>query len=170
MRQLDPHWRVKAILWLALVGDPSSNKSATINAAVAPVRHVEAQWRREYAQAKHAEAVAEQTAEDAEAEDADSVWDKPEPRVRRHTVNDVTVEALQKVLSENPDGVLYLNDELAGLFGSMDAYRQRAGKDRPFWLQAKEGGSYTVDRATRCLSQIRQPRFWAASSPTRSSG
>jgi Protein of unknown function (DUF3987) len=44
--------------------------------------------------------------------------------------------------------VLYLNDELSGLFGSMDAYRARAGKDRPFWLQAKEGGPYTVNRKT----------------------
>jgi Protein of unknown function (DUF3987)/RepB DNA-primase from phage plasmid len=153
MRQFDPHWKVKAILWLALVGDPSSNKSATINAAVAPVRHVEAGWRRDYARAKRAEAAAEQKAAEgdgaAAAENADDVWDKSEPRFRRQTVNDVTVEALQKVLSENPDGVLYLNDELASLFGSMDAYRQRAGKDRPFWLQAKEGGPYTVDRATK---------------------
>jgi len=28
----------------------------------------------------------------------------------------------------------------------MDAYRAKAGKDRPLWLQAKEGGPYTVDR------------------------
>jgi hypothetical protein len=37
-------------------------------------------------------------------------------------------------------------DELAALFGSMDAYRAKGGKDRPFWLQAKEGAVSTIDR------------------------
>jgi hypothetical protein len=53
-----------------------------------------------------------------------------------------------EILSKNPSGLLLYSDELAGHFGSMDAYHQRTGKDRPFWLQAKEGNRYTVDRKT----------------------
>jgi hypothetical protein len=67
----------------------------------------------------------------------------------RKIVQDATTEKLCLILSENPDGALYISDELAALFGSMDAYRAKAGKDRPFWLQAKEGAPFTVDRMSR---------------------
>jgi Protein of unknown function (DUF3987) len=52
------------------------------------------------------------------------------------------------MLAENPSGLLYYIDELAGLIGSMDAYRNKGGKDRPFWLMAKEGGSHVINRKT----------------------
>src|SRR5262249_42321855 len=53
MRQKDPHWTVKPILWTAIIGDSGSNKSATLDAAMIPLEEVEALWRREYAIAKH---------------------------------------------------------------------------------------------------------------------
>jgi len=59
-----------------------------------------------------------------------------------------TTEALAVALSENPEGLLYHADELAGWLGGMDAYRAKGGKDRPFWLQAKEGGPLTINRKT----------------------
>ena len=42
-------------------------------------------------------------------------------------------------------------DELSGWFGSMDKYSGARGaqKDRAFWLQTYNGGSYTVSRITR---------------------
>jgi hypothetical protein len=66
--------------------------------------------------------------------------------MRRKVVQDATTEKLCEILSQNSDGLLYAADELAGLFGGMDAYRPKAGKDHPFWLQAKEGSPWTVDR------------------------
>ena len=42
--------------------------------------------------------------------------------------------------------MLYHADELAGWLAGMDAYRAKGGKDRAFWLQAKEGGDFTVNR------------------------
>jgi hypothetical protein len=66
-------------------------------------------------------------------------------------VNDITAEALGEKLFDNPDGLLCSCDELAGWAGSMDAYRpgKAVSKDQGFWLSAKGGGSYTVDRVTR---------------------
>jgi Protein of unknown function (DUF3987) len=44
-----------------------------------------------------------------------------------------------------------LADELSGWFGSMDKYNSGRGaaKDRGFWLQSWNGGSYAVNRVTR---------------------
>jgi Protein of unknown function (DUF3987) len=70
------------------------------------------------------------------------------PHCRRKIIKNATVEATAQLLSENPDGLLYHCDELASLFGGMDAYKARRGADRPFWLEAKEGKPYSVDRKT----------------------
>src|SRR6266545_2401229 len=67
------------------------------------------------------------------------------PRLRK-IVNDVTTEAVVSTLADNPAGILVHSDELTGWLNGMDAYRNRGGKDMPFWLQAKDGGSYTVIR------------------------
>jgi hypothetical protein len=67
---------------------------------------------------------------------------------RRKIVRDATTEAIGLLLAENHDGLIYYADELASWLGNMDAYRAKAGKDRPFWLEAKDGGAYTIDRKT----------------------
>jgi hypothetical protein len=67
---------------------------------------------------------------------------------RQKIVNDTTIEALGHILAEQPSGVICYVDELAGLIGSMDAYRAKAGKDRSFWLEAKEGKPRNINRAT----------------------
>ena len=69
-----------------------------------------------------------------------------EPVMRRKVVQDATTEQLAVILSQNSDGLLFMMDELSGFFGSMDLYRAKGGKDRPFWLQAKDGGVSIVDR------------------------
>ena len=64
---------------------------------------------------------------------------------------DTTIEAAQEILKDSPSGVLCYQDELSGFFGSMDKYSGARGaqKDRAFWLQTYNGGSYTVSRITR---------------------
>ena len=69
-----------------------------------------------------------------------------EPTLPQKIVNDTTTEALIDVLVANPAGLLCVAEELAGWIGGMDAYKARAGKDRAIWLQAKDGGAYTVNR------------------------
>jgi uncharacterized protein DUF3987/bifunctional DNA primase/polymerase-like protein/primase-like protein len=180
MRQNDPEWLVKAILWTMIIGAPGSNKSATISSAVAPARKVEAAWQRSHAadlrayealkaaqKERNGKRKTDDAAEIAKTEAATSiageavssqtiaedifagvpVLESP-PRFRQKIANDATTEALAEMLADNPDGIFYVADELAGLFGSMDIYRPKGGKDRPFWLQAKDGGAYTVNRKT----------------------
>jgi hypothetical protein len=86
---------------------------------------------------------------DGPAETVQPDFDDPEPVFRRKLVEDATTEKLADLLKSNPDGLLYFNDELAGLFGGMDAYRAKAGKDRPTWLKFKDGAAVVVDRMGR---------------------
>jgi Protein of unknown function (DUF3987) len=69
---------------------------------------------------------------------------------------DVTIEHVQEVMRDSPDGILVFHDELAGWFGSMDKYNASAGAsaNRAFWLQAFNGKPYTWGRITRGSGHI----------------
>jgi Protein of unknown function (DUF3987) len=62
-------------------------------------------------------------------------------------VSDVTIERLAVLLQVRPQGMLLLSDELAGLFLNMSRYS--GGQDNEFWLEAWNGGAYTVERMGR---------------------
>ena len=73
------------------------------------------------------------------------------PKQVRLRIEDATVEAVQGVLLDSPEGVLCIQDELSGFFGRMDAYSgaRGASKDRAFWLTSFNGGDYNVLRVAR---------------------
>ena len=164
MRQHDPDWKVKPILWTAIIGEPGTNKTAIVGYATRAAISIETKWAKEYAAEQHeydrmvlskhkSTKGAKDTAAKAETSEP-PLSNSPEdwlevarvPTMRRKIVRDATTEKLCEILSQNGDGLLFSADELAGLFGGMDAYRVKAGKDEPLWLQAKDGGPYTVDR------------------------
>jgi Protein of unknown function (DUF3987) len=162
MRQHDTGWTVRPVLWMGLFGPPGSNKSATLKYAMTPISEIESDAARRYAHekraydAKHPPASKTSKAEtvlasEGLAETVQPEFDEPtpEPTFRRKLVEDATTEKLVALLDKNPDGLLYFGDELAGLFGGMDAYRAKAGKDRPIWLKFKDGAPVTVDRMGR---------------------
>ena len=62
-------------------------------------------------------------------------------------VSDCTIERLAVLLQARPQGMLMLSDELASLFLNMSRYS--GGQDNEFWLEAWNGGSYTVERMGR---------------------
>jgi hypothetical protein len=134
-------WMESARLWSALVGLASTKKTPIINAAARPLAAIDTELYRVYAEAKH----------QWEALPAKERRAAPRPKQVRVRLEDTTIEAAQEVLRDSPDGVLCLQDELSGWFGSMDKYvgHRGAAKDRGFWLQAYNGGSYTFDRITR---------------------
>ncbi len=66
-----------------------------------------------------------------------------EPRLY---VNDPTIEKLTPLLLARPRGMILIRDELAGLFANMNRYS--GGNDRPFWLEAWNGGRYVVERVS----------------------
>jgi hypothetical protein len=64
-----------------------------------------------------------------------------EPRLY---VTDPTIERLAALLAARPRGMMLIRDELAGFFANMSRYSP--GSDRPFWLEAWDGGRHIVER------------------------
>jgi hypothetical protein len=133
-------WTEPAALWLALVADPGSAKSPIISAAIDPLRRLDSE-RGKMDQAKHDAwfAATKKTGKD-----------KPdpgrEPLVRRHVVDDVTMERQVRIHADNPRGLLRAPDELFGLFGSLGAYKKGAEGDRSQVLRLFEGKEIIIDR------------------------
>jgi hypothetical protein len=155
-----PQWREPCVLWIAPVGDPSSNKSPAIDAATGPLKGME----REMAEQHKAGLIGwHTTAERAKAEKAawqsnvkeatksgvatpsmpDAAVEPDEPQRPRLMVQDGTPEAVMEILAGNPNGILHLRDELAGWLMSFERYSPGG---REFWLEAFGGRHFTVDR------------------------
>jgi hypothetical protein len=66
-----------------------------------------------------------------------------EPRLY---ATDPTIERLASLLVARPRGMMLIRDELAGLFANMGRYS--GGSDRPFWLEAWNGGRHIVERVS----------------------
>jgi hypothetical protein len=134
-------WLESTRLWAALIGPVSAKKSPSLRAAAWPLIAIDDELCQNYAMAKQA----------WDALPADQRKLAPKPRQRRIRLEDITIEAVQEILRDSPDGVLSLHDELSGWFGGMDKYNSMRGaaRDRGFWLQAYNGASYAVDRITR---------------------
>src|SRR5262249_51188745 len=134
-------WLESTRLWCGLVGGPGEKKSPAIAQVMKEIKKRDLEMWRKYIQEKR-------------EYDALSVQERREeepPRQERVVIEDVTMEALQEVMRDSPNGVLCHRDELAGWFGSMDKYGSRGGAaaDRGFWLQAYDGGSSSWNRIGR---------------------
>jgi hypothetical protein len=153
-------WEEPCVLWVACVGDPSSNKSPAIDAAILPLRGMELDlaeqhkaalmgyatiaerasaetklWQDKVKEAAKSNLATPSKPDAAEAPDA--------PQRKRLMVQDSTPEEMAAILSGNPNGTLHLRDELAGWLDSFERYT--AG-GRAFWLEAYGGRQFVVDR------------------------
>ena len=128
-------WSVSPRLWLLLAGPPSSKKTPIISEALRPLEKLQARRWQEW------KSICGFCAEEEE---------KP-PAPARLVASDVTMEALAGILVGQDRGILVKRDELSGWIGSMEKYGSGRGPmaDRAFWLEAFNGGPYTVDRVTR---------------------
>jgi len=139
-------WEESARIWVALIGNPSAKKSPIISAATRPLRSIDDDLVRAYLNEKRS----------YDGLDKAGKSEKPAPKQIRARMEDVTVEAAQEILRDSTEGVLLIRDELSGWFGSMEKYGtgKGAAADRSFWLQAFNGGSYSVNRVGRGVVAI----------------
>ena len=146
VKTYDRGWMESARIWTALIGDPSTKKTPITRTAARPLVKIDDElWD------KYTDALARYNALDKEKKKGA----EPPPQVRLR-LEDTTIEAAQEVLKDTPGGVLLLQDELSGWFGSMDKYsgHRGAAKDRGFWLQAWNGGSYAFNRVSRGAGMV----------------
>lgn len=134
-------WYESARIWVALVGPPSAKKSPILRAATGPVSEIDIKLHQSWQRAM--KRWLELEPEEKKA--------TPMPVQTRLRLTDTTVEAAQEVIKDSPNGLLMLQDELTGFFGSMDRYGSsgKGGADRAFWLQSWNGGQYALNRVAR---------------------
>jgi hypothetical protein len=137
--ELKASWQEPCIIWAAVVARSGTLKSPAFDAAVKPLRRLQA-----LAMKRHAE--------DCELANAQagrgSKPTEPEPPPRYLTA-DATLEALAPMLERNPRGLLVARDELSGWVRSFDAYKAKGrGGDAAGWLEVWRAGTLIVDRKT----------------------
>ncbi|QLB66445.1 hypothetical protein A9O66_24320 [Paraburkholderia caribensis] len=171
-------WTEYPNLWCCIIGRPGTLKSPAMSEALKPLLWLDARFGDRYQEelaAHEAQAVMVRMRRDAEKKrvlgllrrnpdaevDTHAFVDEEPPAMRRVLVHDATVEQLQVILSENPNGVGVVRDELVSLFKSLEREGQESA--RGFYLTGWSGNhAYTVDRIGRghvhipaiCLSLI----------------
>ncbi len=165
-------WIVVPNLWGAIIAPPSKKKSPSMTDGIKPLNWLSANARAKYAKAmetydgevegfdvmmaaaKKAMTKAADAADDdklaaAKARIAALKDTKPTPpTMKRYTSNDATIEKLGDLRMENPQGLLTVRDELAGLLASFD--RSGHEQDRAFYLEAWNGtDGHEIDRIGR---------------------
>lgn len=154
-------WKEPPTIWGMLIGDPSSGKSPALDAILDPVKQIDNALSAEYSTKRQEWAGKDEVAKlilakwKADAKAAIGEGDEPPikpkgadagpPPVRgRVRITDTTTEKAAELISDGWRGLLLSRDELSGWLGSMDRYS--GGGDRPFWIEAFGGRSFTVDR------------------------
>ncbi len=141
---LRPGWCEPAVIWTCVVGESGTLKSPAIDASMKILRQRQHEEIQKYTELLRAHEKELQRWNDAPKQER---GDKPEePVCPRLYVDDLTIEALVQILTQNSRGLLSIRDELAGWLLSFDAYRSGKGGDLQKWLSIHRGMELTVDR------------------------
>lgn len=168
-------WTEPAVLWAAVIGNPSTGKSPALDAIMDPARELEAalnedfadrcrEWRTEKLAAElrrqeweKAVKVAAEKRLAPPTMPADCEESEP-PHRRRLLTNDTTPERLVRLVAVNPFGVVVHRDELAGWLGGMDRYGG-SGAERALYLEAFGARPFTLDRVKeKAIGSLRRRR------------
>ncbi len=164
--ELKATWREPAIYWAAVVADPSSMKSPSLEMAMSPLGGIQESLGEKFD--KQWEAYRDDIEEWNErrwkrsksngSDDDDPKPKKPVPK--KILVMDITIEKLAHVIFDNPQGVCLGLDELSGWFQSFGRYSDKGGGggDMAKWLQLYGGRSLIIDRKTGDPPSIYIPR------------
>lgn len=156
-----PDWHENPILWVSLIGVPSSGKSPALDTTTRPLERFEKESafdfvgvnRQHMAEVESARIkketwltkVKNAAKEGAEPPplpaDADEPLAPVRPRVR---LSDTTLEAAADLSAGNIKGLILVRDELAGWIRGFNRYG--GDGERQFWLQAYGARPYIVDR------------------------
>lgn len=143
------------ILWAAIIGEPSTGKSAAVRAPAAPLYDIEADWEHDDERDIKAWKI-EKAGYEADFAKAIKAGKKPTandpgpcPGRRQIIINDATVEAVAQIESFNPAGCVVALDELKALVGSFGRYASTGGgSDMEFYLDSWNGSQFRVNRKT----------------------
>jgi hypothetical protein len=133
-------WLVPPIVWVMTIADSGQRKTAIGDSAFRAIREAHAAlWRAHRARLQAWQALP--------LEERRGTTKPEEPHSL--LVEDVTPEKLQMILAATDRGTFMVRDEMAGLFEFGRYAKNTGAAERAFYLQAYEGGHYTVSRVGR---------------------
>jgi hypothetical protein len=133
-----------AVLYLAIVGRPGTNKTHPLKWAIKPIEQQDNLKFQEYQKKKQEyETIAALTKKERErqgySEPVKPIWEQ-------YLISDFTPEALVSVHSYNKRGLGVNVDELASWFKNFNRYNK--GSEQEFWLSVWSGNTVKVNRKT----------------------
>lgn len=134
-----------AIIYAGLVTESGQRKSPLINALFDALRQLQAEEEERYRQDKaDYDAEYEQWQSAKDSYNSQQEWKNAEPTrptpLREFYVDKGTIEAIDQIKATQPGtGLLWLKDELSGLFSSYGAYKGGRGEDRESVLSGWNG-------------------------------
>jgi len=141
------HWTQQARVWCCVVKDVGQRGTEMIRSGFWPVKKRDAdayeQWKGEHAA---------WTKRQAKRKKGNSADDDPEPKLRRFTTSDATIEAASQILADagGPHAKLtVVADELTAFLGSFGRYSPNGASARAQWLESFDGGQQRIDRIKR---------------------
>lgn len=149
--QVKRGWNEISTIWVAIVGGAGLGKSPAINSIIRPLEKINGEERKRYA--KHKRDYDNYMG--LSKQEKEKTNEITEPQRTQFIVDDVTIEALINLHSQNPNGVGVFKDELAGWFKDMNKYKD--GSDKEAWLTSWSGKGISVDRMTRVSDYIPSP-------------
>ncbi|HZL09716.1 MAG TPA: DUF3987 domain-containing protein [Prolixibacteraceae bacterium] len=136
-------WTERAILYLALIGRPGTNKSHPLSFALQPLFEHDAEesvkFKMKY---KEYEELLSRSKKELESQ---GILNFPEePVLKKFVVSDVTPESLAFIHENNKRGICLYSDELASWFKNFNRYTK--GSEEQFWLSLYNGKPIILDR------------------------
>ena len=143
-------------MYAAIIAEPGGKKTPALRKATIPILERQKVHKTEYNLQKE-----EFTRILADYQNKLDIWKRAKPSDRNpddhpveppHPVmlqvktSDATMEAIAKLLDNNPRGILFEQDELAAWVKSMNAYRSGRGSDLENWLSLWSGEQITINR------------------------
>ncbi len=136
--EIKPGWREYLVLWIMCIARSGDRKSPALEKVVETLRRLQRQLLAEYFAAKKAYA---SLPPDKQREEA-------RPRLKQILTTDSTIEALKNVLAGNPNGIIFVADELTAWVRSHGQYKGGKGDDRQHWLSIWSGAQVVCNRVS----------------------
>jgi hypothetical protein len=159
--EIRPGYEEGCRIYGAIVGESGDGKSPAREAACEPIVKLQRAFCAQFIEARtqyQADLEQYELAKKASSKGGNNSPPptKPEKPTLGHAfVESFTVEALSKIMTRQPRGMLLIRDELTGWVTSMNQYRSGKGDDREFFLSVWSGAAVKVDR----VSDDAEPRI-----------
>ena len=149
--QVKTGWIESVNMWLALVGKPGVGKTPNIENVIFPLHKANSLEIKNYIK----KLTAFEKYKDLDKKDKERVEEQKEPKKTQFIANDITLEALIELHSENQNSIGVFKDELSGWLKDMNKYR--AGSDLEFWLSTWSNKGVSLNRRTSKNAFIESP-------------